>query len=316
VEVAVTDRASEQTDDEFSSLAEVADELGLDRAVIPPVTRQSVAIGPDQQVSVLVWGSAEPELVFLHGGGQNARTWDLVALKLGRPAIAIDLPGHGHSSWRPDRDYGPTRNAAAITVAIRQLGARAAAVVGMSLGGLTTIALASARPDLVRRAVLIDVTPGSGAAARRMTGEQRGAVQLINGPRAFASLAEMIEAAVRASPRRPAAAVRRGVTHNTRQLPDGTWAWRYDLRSTEAEPTVRDHSSLWAELGTLTMPAMLVKGRNSGFVTPEDLAEVTRRLPSARIELVADAGHAIQSDQPAVLSDLISDFVFPGAEPG
>jgi pimeloyl-ACP methyl ester carboxylesterase len=42
-------------------------------------------------------GVRPPELVFLHGGGQTAHTWDLVLTRLGRPVIAIDLPAHGQS---------------------------------------------------------------------------------------------------------------------------------------------------------------------------------------------------------------------------
>ena len=58
-------------------------------------------------LSALVWGDADPELVLIHGGAQNAHTWDTVALALGRPALAIDLPGHGHSGWRDDGLYTP-----------------------------------------------------------------------------------------------------------------------------------------------------------------------------------------------------------------
>ena len=36
----------------------------------------------------------------IHGGAQNAHTWDTVALALDRPLVALDLPGHGHSSHR------------------------------------------------------------------------------------------------------------------------------------------------------------------------------------------------------------------------
>jgi esterase len=256
---------------------------------------------------VLVWGQDEPELIFLHGGGQNAHTWDLVALLLGRPAIAIDLPGHGHSSWRADRDYGPVRNAAAVAAAIDQLAVRAAAVVGMSLGGLTTIHLAATRPDLVRRAVLVDVTPGSPSAAAHMTDQQRGAVALTRGPRSYASRTEMVDAAIRASPRRPVSAVRRGVVHNSRQLPDGTWTWRYDQH--DGSPTALGAATLWDDLTTLTMPTMLVTGGESAFVPAGDLAELTRRLPAIRIEQVPAAGHAVQSDQPAALATLIEEFV-------
>lgn len=52
--------------------------------------------------------------MFLHGGGQNAHTWDTVILGLGEPALAVDLPGHGRSAWREDGDYGPKLNAASL----------------------------------------------------------------------------------------------------------------------------------------------------------------------------------------------------------
>ena len=294
--------------DEFGSLGEVAAELGLDQAAVPPVTRRSVQVGEDQQVSVLVWGEAKPELVFLHGGGQNARTWDLVITALGRPAIAIDLPGHGHSSWREDRDYGPVTNAVAVARVISEVAPAGAGVIGMSLGGLTLIRLAATRPDLVRRAVIVDVTPGSTAAHARMTRSERGTTQLISEPRSFASLDEVAELAVLASPRRPASAVRRGVRHNTRQLPDGTWTWRYDPHIGSAQGS---HGTLWDDLPRLSMPVLLVRGGDSAFVTPEDLARATASLPAMLVEVVAGAGHAVQSDQPQPLAALISDFV-PG----
>jgi pimeloyl-ACP methyl ester carboxylesterase len=297
--------------DEFASLVEVAHELGYDRSAIPAVGRRSVEVGAGQTVSTVVWGSGDPELAFVHGGGQNARTWDLVAMGLGRAAVAIDLPGHGHSSWRADRDYGPINNARAVAVVVEQLAPRAAGVIGMSLGGMTAIRLAATSPELVRRLVLVDVTPGSGRAARRMTREQRGATALIRGQRSFTSLEQMVGLAVQASPRRPAAAVRRGVVHNTMQQPDGTWVWRYDLHDADADGSAAERDTLWNDVDRLSMPTMLVRGGDSVFVTSDDLAELTRRNPGIRVETVAGAGHAVQSDRPQALTALIRDFL-PG----
>ncbi len=293
---------------EFDSLGQVAAELGLDRAIIPPVTRRSVQVGPEQEISVLAWGEDHPELVFLHGGGQNAHTWDLVITALGRPAIAIDLPGHGHSSWRDDQDYGPVRNGPAIARVISQLAPAAVGVVGMSLGGLTLIRIAATQPELVRRAIIVDVTPGSGVAHARMTRSERRATQLISGPPSFASLEEMVDLAARASPQRPASAERRGVQHHTRQQADGSWTWRYDpgIGSVGAGS---DFRLLWDDVARLTMPVMLVRGGDSAFVTPDDLAAMTARLPALRVEVVRGAGHAVQSDQPLALADLISEFL-------
>ncbi len=62
----------------------------------------------------------------------------------------------------------------------------------------------------------------------------------------------------------------------------------------------------------LGMPVMLVCGGDSVFVTAEDLAEATGRLPTMEVEVVTGAGHAVQSDQPLALAALINPFV-PGA---
>ena len=81
--------------DEFALLSENTAQAGVSSA-LPSVVR--IERGP---ISALRWGSDPARVVFLHGGGQNAHTWDTVILGLGLPALAIDLPGHGRSAWRP-----------------------------------------------------------------------------------------------------------------------------------------------------------------------------------------------------------------------
>ena len=89
--------ASASPYDEFGLFADNAAEFGLPYDGPPTVRREFVAVDDDRRLSALVWGDGPPELVLLHGGAQNAHTWDTVALALGRPLVAVDLPGHGHS---------------------------------------------------------------------------------------------------------------------------------------------------------------------------------------------------------------------------
>ena len=91
--------------DEFSLFHENAGEVGIPLHAPPVVQRAFVEVAAGRKVSALVWGQSSPELVFLHGGGQNAHTWDTVALALDRPLLAIDLPGHGHSDWPEDSPW-------------------------------------------------------------------------------------------------------------------------------------------------------------------------------------------------------------------
>ncbi|MFW0793332.1 alpha/beta hydrolase [Gordonia sp. CPCC 205515] len=293
-------------DDEFNLLTENADELGLDTA-IPDVRRIDTTVDGNV-VSALAWGSSSPRAVFLHGGGQNAHTWDSVLIALGIPALAIDLPGHGHSSWRPDRDYSPQRNAETVAPVIEHLAPDADLIVGMSLGGLTTIRLAATVPVLVPRAVIVDVTPESPERAAQLEREARGTVALIDGPPEFATRDEIIDLTHAAAPTRSRAAIRRGVIHNTRQRPDGAWVWRYDrLREApRAQP-------LWADLEATPVPMTLVCGGRSGFTTAEDVERFRSRPAPTDIVTVDDAGHSVQSDAPRDLAELIAQVLAQGA---
>lgn len=292
--------ASQRSDDEFALLPETAADLGLEPTAVPIVQRVGTEIRDDLHVSSLQWGTERPRVVFLHGRGQNAHTWDSLILALGLPALAVDLPGHGHSSWRADGDYSPWTTADAVAHAVRRWAPDAETVVGASLGGLTTIRLTAIVPELVRRAIIVDVTPSAPQRHREMTGTERGATTLIQGPDSFDSFDEIVELAAAASPQRSRASIRRGVVHNTRQRPDGRWVWRYDRHDRG-----RDTTPLWEDLAGIQVPLTLIRGGASRFVTDADVDEVRRRNPAARILAVPGAGHSVHGDAPRELAELI-----------
>ena len=284
--------------DEFALLSENAEQAGVD--TVPPAQR--VESGP---ISALKWGTAPPRVVFLHGGGQNAHTWDTVVVGLGEPALAVDLPGHGRSAWREDGDYGPVRNAETLLRVLREWAPAADLFVGMSLGGLTAIRLATQAPDLVRRLVLVDVTPSAPQRHVEMTDEQKGTVALVEGNRVFDSFDAMVDVTVAAAPHRDRKSLRRGVFHNAKQLDDGTWTWRYDsIRSGEG------FEGLWDDVPALATPTTLVRGANSAFVNDDDAAEFARTAPGfVGVHVVADSGHSVQSDQPHALIDIVREVL-------
>jgi hypothetical protein len=84
----MTDARHEDGGDEFSMLRENAEDTGLAWIGPPSVQRRFVTVS-GVGVSGIVWGEA-PELVLLHGGAQNAHTWDTTALVLDRPLLALD----------------------------------------------------------------------------------------------------------------------------------------------------------------------------------------------------------------------------------
>ena len=91
--------------DEFSFLPDQAAEAGL-TVPIPRGERLTLTLPDGRTLSAVRYGGSAPEVTLLHGAGLNAHTWDTTILALGRPALAIDLAGHGDSSWRDDAALG------------------------------------------------------------------------------------------------------------------------------------------------------------------------------------------------------------------
>ncbi|MCD9625668.1 alpha/beta fold hydrolase [Rhabdothermincola salaria] len=291
--------------DEFGYFADNAAEFGIPYDGPPTVRREKVEVEPGRHLSALVWGDAPAEVVLLHGGAQNAHTWDTVALALGRPLVAIDLPGHGHSDGGIGGSLDVRRNATDVAAVVAALAPDALAVVGMSLGGMTALALADQRPELVRSLALVDVTPGvDGPKAQSI-------VQFIDGPETFPSFEDLLARTIEFNPTRTESSLRRGILHNAEQQADGSWVWRYRRFREEGEVGGHpDFADLWDAVSGVSVPLMLVRGmRAQSVVDDADEAELLRRRPDARVEHVEEAGHSVQGDTPVELARLLDDFL-------
>jgi len=304
--------------DEFGLFHENAGEYGLPYDGPPTVRRVDVEVSPGRTVSSLLWGSGPPELVLVHGGAQNAHTWDTVALALGRPLLAVDLPGHGHSDGGPEGAISAGSNGRDLATVIAELAPTARGVVGMSLGGLSSIALAAHAPELVRALVLVDITPGVNA-------EKAAPVtNFVNGPASFDSFDELLARTIAHNPGRSESSLRRGILHNAVQREDGSWVWRYARfrmpdETTDATATdtgaatidrVAEFADWWDAVSALTVPLLLVRGLAWSVVDDDDVAELLRRQPGAVVVGVEGAGHSVQGDRPLELAAILTDFLF------
>jgi pimeloyl-ACP methyl ester carboxylesterase len=291
--------------DEFGLFQENAAEYDLLYDGPPTVRRETIALERGTKLSALVWGDADPELVLIHGGAQNAHTWDTVALKLDRPLIAIDLPGHGHSDFRPEHDYIPTSMADDVAQAVQQLAPNAKAVVGMSLGGMTAICLAADHPDLVRRLGVVDVTPGTDHA------KAEPIIAFVDGPEYFKDFAEILSRTVEFNPGRSEVSLRRGILHNAYEMDDGQWTWRYDRMRDwkiggDDAPSFED---LWDKVDDVKVPITLWQGGKWSVIGDEDVTEWMKRRPDTIHIVVEGAGHSIQGDKPMEMAAHIEDLL-------
>lgn len=303
--------------DEFGLFHENAAEYALPYIGPPVVRREFVDVSPGRRLSALVWGSGEPELVFLHGGSQNAHTWDTVAMALRpRSLAAIDLPGHGHSDGPSEgqrTEGGPAAAAEEVATVIRALAPKASGVIGMSYGGLVTIALTEVARELVRKVVLVDVLPGLDPEHARHISD------FVNGPATFPDFGELLARTIQFNPTRSVSSLRRGILHNAVQLDDGSWAWRHsrwritpegDETVPSTPPPSRMFEDLQETLGRIEVPLLLARGmRPDSVLRDDDEAELLRRSPNAQVVHFENAGHSIQGDMPVELAATIDGFI-------
>lgn len=298
--------------DEFGMFHENAAEYSIAFSGPPTVHRQMFPVHSSAILSGLVWGSSAPEFAFLHGGAQNAHTWDTVGLAMNRPMIALDLPGHGHSDTAiGDTGIGDTDpfmvGVQRLVDALSQSTTQPVHLVGMSLGGLMAIATAALAPHLVRSLTLVDITPGVNQA------KTQAITAFVNGPATFDSFDDLLARTIQHNPTRSQSSLRRGILHNALQLPDGSWIWRYrrgdapSPMSAEAAPA--RFAQLWEPLAALHVPVMLARGMLAQSVLDDhDESTFLQHLPEAQVRHFAHAGHSVQGDMPVELAAAISEF--------
>jgi 2-succinyl-6-hydroxy-2,4-cyclohexadiene-1-carboxylate synthase len=206
--------------------------------------------------------------------------------------VGVDLPGHGGS--------GGVRVGFEEAAGLVGEAGGVGAYVGYSLGGRLCLRLALERPDLVRRLVLIGASPGIAdpgqREARRDADEvlarriERDGVAVfleawLAGP-LFSSLP--VEAAGREE---RLANTAEGLAYALRRLGTGV------------------QESLWDRLGDVRPPVLLVAGERDG-----KFAAIAREVaaaigPSARVVVVAGAGHAVHLERPDETAALVEEFV-------
>ena len=258
--------------------------------------------------------------VLAHGGGQTRHSWGGAARTLagrGWLALAYDQRGHGDSAWVVDAAYGSEHFARDLLAVARQFADRGLGklamgrpvVVGASLGGIAgLIAAGELDRSAFRALVLVDVTPG-------LKPEGVDRILAFMGAHAddgFATPDEAADAISAYLPHRPRPPNLSGLAKNLRLGPDGRYRWHWDPRFLDArkDPHARElEDRLTAAARGLTIPVLLVRGRESELVG-EAQAEAFRCLvPHAEIADVSGARHMVAGDRNDVFTDAVAGFL-------
>lgn len=278
------------------------------------ITRESAArtvTTPDWNLRYYEAGRADAHpLVLLHGSGPGATGWsnfagNILALAERFHVYAVDLPGWGESDpVTVDR----LDHVDAVIQFLDTLGIEKAAFVGNSMGGHTCLRLATLRPE--RMTHLVTMGPPIGRvptlfgacdgpseglkvlieAYRDPTPENmRRLVEVMTFDKARFATPELIKA------RADAALARPEHLHN----------YVAGLAQGAPIPVWVDH----ARLGEITVPTLLIHGRDDRVVSYESTLFLLARIPDSRAVLLNRCGHWAMIEHAEEFNRLVAGFV-------
>ncbi len=250
-----------------------------------------------------------PTVLLLHGGGQTRQSWGGTAECLaasGRYAVALDMRGHGESGWCPEGRYRVADFAADLALVLERL-ARPPIVVGASLGGITSLLYAEAHDmERLRGIVLVDI-----AARIEVEGARRISEWMLAHPDGFESLQAVADAIAAYTPQRKRRSDLESLKRVVRRHPDGRYRWHWDPRfMSETGPAeVADRARLLRAAGTLRVPTLLVRGRESDVISLDGVREFRDTVSHAEFVDVSGAGHMVAGDRNDAFTDAVQDFL-------
>jgi pimeloyl-ACP methyl ester carboxylesterase len=251
----------------------------------------------------LEWGDAtKPPLVMLHGIARHAHTFDHIAADLARDyhVIAVDMRGHGDSSWSPAGAYLVEDYVADIEGLISQLRLDGITFLGNSTGGRVVQVFAGRHPELVSRLIVEDVGPErpqeiASGFARRVQEEANG----------WASEDELVAQLVKQNARTPERLVRNYVHYGLKPRADGRLIWKRDPDLVKGFVT----TELWKDVSRITAPTLYVLGGASTIVPAETQRRLKQTLPRCEIVTMPGLGHYPDSEDTDGFMAIVNQFL-------
>jgi pimeloyl-ACP methyl ester carboxylesterase len=220
-----------------------------------------------------------PTLLIAHGLFGSGRNWGVIGKRLADDfhVLAPDMRNHGDSPWCDSHDYPE------MAEDLAGLLDGPADVVGHSMGGKAAMMLALTRPELVKRLIIVDISPVAYAHSQAHNIAAMRAVDLSGVTRRSQAAAQLeVEDEVK--------------SFLLQSLDAGAGRWKLNLDVLERE---MEKIIGWPEVtGRFDGPVLVLSGGRSDYVRPEHRAVIKALFPQARFAKIPQAGHWLHAEAP------------------
>ena len=257
-------------------------------------------------------------MIALHGQSYFSYDWIGIADELardpagGREIVAMDMRGFGGSGWSASQAYKVQDFAADVLAVADRQGWDRFILAGHSMGGRNATYTAAAHPDRIEKLILIDYSP-----TNAKVGSMRVMNQSVDMPESFSGMDEALRYfgldPATVDPRKRARFEAYLGTFDGNYTVSRDPYFREVFRKTRDEGIKPDHGAdLWACLGRVACPILVLRGRQSDMFAPETAEKV--RETNANVTLAeVEGGHNIPGDNPAGLIAALRPFLIDRA---
>ena len=251
----------------------------------------------------LDWGNhgGQP-LVLLHGLQDCARSWDFFAagMRSDYHVIALDHRGHGDSDRAQALGYRPPDYVADVQGLFNGIGLQSAVLLGHAAGGRSAMVFSVLQPEVVESLVVVDTDPSPTNA------EQDGMLRQYRSDRdEYGSMAAVVEHIRSRQPGSTDEMIAHQAEHMTRELLGGRRTWKRDRTVLDSN----ERPNLWAEWEGLRRPVLVVRGRQSTFLTHEVAVRMREAVPRVRLAELEGGGHWFYQEFPGAFEAAVRWFL-------
>ena len=237
-----------------------------------------------------------PALLIAHGLYGSAKNWGVIAKRLSdiRRVIVVDMRNHGDSPRFDTHSY--PEMAADLAEVIDHIG-EPMDVIGHSMGGKASMALALNHPDKLRSLIVADIAPVSYTHTQKQFIEAMQAVDLTNVTRRAQASEQLAQQGVE-----PALQ-----SFFTQSLDIAGKRWKLHF-----DPLVADMDKIvsFPQInGEFNGPSLFLSGGNSDYVLPEHRPTIKALFPKARFAKIPQAGHWLHAEKPREFETAIRVFL-------
>lgn len=252
---------------------------------------------------------SHPPLMILHGLWGASENWLRVSSGLSAKyhVIIPDLPNHGQSPHIAEHDYETLSGY--IHEFITQLNlSEPLHIIGHSMGGKILMNLLLKWPELISKAIIIDIAPKD----YRNCKEIERHAQLINYMCAtpIGTISERSVILRQIREHFPEEELYQLLAKNIRRKKkEDRFEWKINTNAIQKslEMILSWHP---ASDKAYPLPVLFIKGEKSGYINEtEDIPAIRQIFPAACFRTIPEANHAIHADHPQELTNCILNFL-------